>query len=138
MSDEAKTFTMKLAGRDIEFRRSNLGQIIMLQRTAYRAIQRAQEETDETARVTGASKGMVKVLDFVDSLVVKDEDREFIEAQMLAGTIEWEDLMRVLSGGKDDVVADDEAPAKPVKRAPRKSPKAAPATGVANRGRTKR
>ncbi len=57
---------------------------------------------------------------------------------MLAGNIDWPEIMAVLGGGKDDTPEDDESP-KPVKRAPKKSPKAAPvAKSVASRARTKR
>lgn len=151
MSDEVSdTFQMTLAGRPIMFRRAKLGQILILKRTADRMTKQAQgDPDDEGAALTSA---MVKTLDFIEGLIVSPEDREFVEERMLAGAIDYLDVMKALSGGDSpDSVADDEAP-KPIKRAPRKSPKAAPVDlsdkkpaqivakpkTVASRGRTKR
>ena len=41
MSNEAQTFMMTLAGREIEFRESGLGQVIMLHRLYQRALKAA-------------------------------------------------------------------------------------------------
>lgn len=136
MSDEADTFDMTLAGRPITFRRAHVGQILMLQRGAMRAISQAQQEQGEDKRIAGVSTAMVRVLDFIDSQIVSPDDRQFVEDQMLAGTISWEDLTKALGGPQAVQAPDDEAP-KP-KRAPRKSPRAASAKAVANRGRTQR
>lgn len=140
MSNEADTFMMPLAGREVEFRRAHIGQVMMLQRTAIRSINSAEQEgADTTVRVEAVSKGIVRILDFIDKLIVNDEDREFIEDKMLEGEITWEQLAAVLSGGdRSTAPADDEAP-RPKKAAAKKSPKAAPAAKtVAARGRAKR
>jgi hypothetical protein len=139
MSNEAETFTMPLAGRDIAFRKANLGQVIMLQRLYVRASKSAQGQPDEDSRVDMMGSAMVKVLDFIDSLMVHEDDRAFVEEKMLAGEIDINDLTAALGGGKDsDAPADDQAP-KPRKAAPKKSPKAAPAAKtLASRGSTKR
>lgn len=128
---------MTLAGRQILFRRANLGQVIMLQRIYVRASKQADKEPTEDVRVDMMGSAMVKVLDFIDSLMVNEDDRIFVEEQMLAGQIGINDLMSALGGGpKPEAPADDEAP-KP--RAVKKSPKAAPAAKtVATRGRAKR
>jgi hypothetical protein len=138
MSNEAETFTMPLAGREITFRKANLGQVIMLQRLYIRAGRQADQQADEGTRVDLMGSAMVKVLDFIDSLMVHDEDRAFVEERMLAGEIDINDLTAALGGGPSDKPADDEAP-KPRKAAPKRSPKAAPAAKtVATRGRAKR
>lgn len=138
MSDEAKpTFTMPLAGREVTFRRAGIGQVIMLNRTARKRLDEAENAPD-TQRAEVTSRAMAKVLDFIESLIVDPADREFVEDQMLQGNIGWEELMSALSGGPSNEPADDEAP-KPAKTAVKKSPRTAPAAKtVASRGRTKR
>lgn len=137
MSDEVtETFTKTFAGREIEFRRAMLAQVIILERLYHRQMKKANEDGDDKGKAL--SSVLVRTLDFIDTLVVDEGDRQFIEDQMLAGNIDWPEIMAVLGGGKDDAPEDDESP-KPVKRAPKKSPKAAPvAKSVASRARTKR
>lgn len=140
MSNEASNFFMTLAGRQVEFRKAHVGQILMLQRTAMRSVASAEDDgKDDSARVEAVSAGIVKVLDFIDKLIVKDEDRQFVEDKMLDGEITWDQLARALAGGEaPDDTADDESP-KPKKNAAKRSPKAAPAAKtVAARGRAKR
>lgn len=125
---------MILAGRQIVFRRASLGQLIILRRSAERMIKLAESADGDGSTVLAA---VVKTLDFVETLIVSEDDRQFVEDQMLAGNVDYLDLFKALGGGGDDQ-ADDQAP-KPVKRAPRKSPKAAPvAKKVTPRGRPKR
>ena len=142
MSDEATdTFTMTLAGREILFRRAHVGQVIMLQRIAMRGVNLARGEgVDEQQRIRAVQDGIVKVLDFIDTLIVNDDDRQFLEDKMLTGEITWEQVSGALGGGEAEQ-ADDEPPK--TRRAPKKSPKAAPAVAVAAksvtpRGRAKR
>lgn len=116
---------MTLAGREIVFRKPALGQIIMLQRIAVRQIKEARGNEDEDERALLMTSAYVKVLDFIDALMTDPDDRQFVEDQMLAGNIDYRELMKALAGGgNQDSVADDEAP-RPVRRAPKKSPKAA-------------
>lgn len=125
MSDEApQTFTKTFAGREIEFRRAMLAQVIILERLYHRQMKQANA-SGEDDKGKALSSVLVRTLDFIDTLVVDEDDRQFIEDQMLAGNIDWPEIMEVLSGGRDGGPADDETP-KPVKRAPKKSPKAAP------------
>lgn len=142
MSDEpAKMFTMTLAGREVMFKSPLLGQVIVLERSARRIMEATRKEGgDEGVAITRA---MVRTLDFIETLIVSEDDRQFVEDHMMAGDIDWMDLIKALSGGMDnDTPADDEAP-KLARKAPRKSPKAAPvakatAKTVASRGRAKR
>lgn len=134
MSNEVETFTMTLAGRDVAFRRPLLGQVLILDRFARKSIKEArQSDDDESGRAMLSA--IARTLDLIQSLVVSDEDKIFLEEMMLEGKIDWPDVMGALSGGtRGDAVADDETPA-PKKRAPRKAPAA---KAVATRGRAKR
>lgn len=123
MSNEAATFTMTLAGREITFRRAGIGQVIMLQRRAFKKIKAADGLEEDQERVDMTTTALVEVFDFIDTLIVGEDDRQFVEDQMLAGAIGWEEIVRVLAGGAPEPAADDEVPRKKV---PRKSPKAAP------------
>lgn len=140
MSNEAlpPTFTLVLAGRPVEFKRAGIGQVIMLQRRAFRKLKTADGIEEDTGRNELSTTALVEVFDFIDTLIVSEEDRQYVEDGMLSGEIDWEDVVGALGGGPRNSVADDEVP--PVKkRAPRKSPKAASAAQtVANRGRAKR
>lgn len=144
MSDEAAaTFPMTLAGREIVFRRAGIGQVIMLQRRAVKKIKAAEDVTDDARRVDLSTTALVEVFDFIEHLIVSDDDRQFVEDKMLTGEIVWEDLVHALGGGDiQKQMPDDQAPA-PRKSTAKKTPKAAPvkasaAKTVASRGRTKR
>lgn len=137
MSDEAVTFSMKLAGRDVLFRRPLLGQIIVLRRNAQRKMKQAEGEAGDAGQALTAA--LIKIMDFIETLIVSEQDKEFVEEAMLAGTVDWQDLLRALSGGQDDEPVADDEPAKPVKKAVKRSPKAAPkAIAAATRGHAKR
>jgi len=137
MSNEAQTFHMTLAGRQIEFRRATLGQVLLIERAYHQAAKRAQGESDDGTRMEIHSSALVKVLDFIESLIVSQDDRDFVEEKMLAGEVDFPELLAALGGGKGSTAtADDEAPKKAIKRAASK--KVAPAKSVASRGRTKR
>lgn len=134
MSDEVSdTFTMTLAGREIMFRRPKLGQVIVLERTARRLMKKA--ESDGKDQGEAMTIAVVRTLDFIETLMIHDADRQFVEDEMLAGNIDWQDLMKAMTGEGNSETADDEAP-KPRRRTPVK-PKASAKT-VASRGRTKR
>lgn len=145
MSDEApETFNRTFAGREIAFKTPGLGQVLMLQRITQRSLKQADED-DRGQIMTDA---IIKSLELVDKLVVHQEDRQFLEDGMLEGTIDFRDLLTVLSGKGGQEQADDEAPK--VKTAAKRSPKAAPvakpvkakvakaSSTVANSARTKR
>lgn len=136
MSDEAEnTYVIVLAGRPVTFKRATLGQVMMLHRQARNKVKAAEENPDlQGHELTDA---IILTLDFVEKMIVSPQDRQFVEDQMMEGNIDYLDLVAAL-GQRSEAPPDDQAP-KPVKRAPRKSPKAAPAAkAVASRGRTKR
>lgn len=138
MSDEATTFTMSLAGRKIEFRKPHLGQILILQRIAQRSIAQARDRGDDAALAAAMQESLMKTLNFIDTLFVDEKDRQFVEDEMLAGNIDYKDVLKTLSGGVgQDQPQDDAPPAK--KTVAKRSPKAAPVKkSAAPRARTKR
>ena len=109
MSNEVETFTKNLAGREITFRRPILAQILILERLYQRAQRRAKDMSDTEDRVGAMSSAMVQVLDFIDSLMTNDDDRQFVEEQMLAGNIDHTELIGVLGGPPEDS-QDDQPP----------------------------
>lgn len=123
MSDEVpKTLTLPLAGRDVVFRRATLGQILVLERTTKRMISKAESDPKDHGRAM--VDAVIRTLDFVERLIISEDDRQFVEEKMLEGVIDYLDVIKAL-GGRDDPVPDDEEP-KAIKRAPKKSPKGAP------------
>lgn len=137
MSNEAAqptTFLMTLAGREIMFREPLLGQVLILDRFARRAARQVRDSTEQD-QGHAMMTAIARTLDFIETLVVQEDDRQFIEDKMLEGVIDWQQIMGALSGGKGkDDIPDDQAPA-PRKSAPRK---ATAAKSVASRGRAKR
>jgi len=129
MTDKAETFTFPLAGRDIEVRPVSAGQVMILQRFRMRAQQIIDSGTE------GQENPMIdiinKTLVVVDSLIVKQEDREFVENGLLTGTIDHSDLLPIIGGKPAE-------PKTPRKTAVKRTPKAAAVKAAAPRGRTKR
>lgn len=134
MADEVTTFTMTLAGREIGFKRPVLGQVILLQRMAIRS-RAAAESAEPDDRADHMTTIMIRTLDFIETLILDPADRDFVEEQMMAGNIDYPDLLKALSGGDREQAADDEAP-KPKRAASKKAAKV-PAK-AAPRARAKR
>jgi len=110
MSNEAETFFKELAGRAVQFRRPVLGQLLILERIYLRQLKTAEQKKDEGERISASTLAMMKVLDFIDSLVVNDGDREFIEEKMIEGKIDHMELLDVLGAGMKDSQEDDAPP----------------------------
>lgn len=124
MSNEAETFFKELAGRAVQFRRPVLGQLLILERIYLRQLKAAEQKKDEGERISASTSAMMKVLDFIDSLVINDEDREFIEEKMIEGKIDHMELLDVLGTGLKDPQEDDAPPASVKKAAKRVAKKA--------------
>lgn len=105
MADQApETFTVPLSGRDIEFKFVTIGQNMILQRLT-RSVQK-QVESAPMEEVPGLWNNLVQAtLDVIDTRFVRDEDRDFVTAEMLAGRIDFEDLKHVLANGKRETEA---------------------------------
>lgn len=76
----------------------------------------AQEKLDEKDRDTRKLFDLVaRILRIVDMMMISEEDREFVEDSMIAGTIELSDLIGLMGAFRSDK---EEAPKNgPVKKA---------------------
>lgn len=108
MADQApETFTVPLGGRQIEFKLVTLGQNLILQRLT-RSVQK-QIETAPAEEVPLLYNNLVQsTLDVIETRFVRDEDREFVVAEMLAGRIDFEHLKNVLANGRLEPEAPDD------------------------------
>lgn len=130
-------FVRVLGGREVWFRTPSPGQFHAWQRYQKalnsqfsKVKKRAKEDPSlETLSILSDLSGKydMAVIEFVESLMVDEDDKDFVALQMINGSVRTEDLMRVLFVDPED---DDVEPApKPVKP-PKKS--------AANAKRTKR
>lgn len=90
-----KTETVPILGRDIEVREYKDSQIMLLVSEAH------------TIKRTGADsvrrmQGVDRVMRLLESAVVKDEDREWLVEQNIAGNLSMGDLTGFLSAFKQD------------------------------------
>lgn len=146
-------FKITLAGRDIWFAKMLDSQHIALSRIQRRtgreieAIFRSEAARDDkTVAASNLIDGMYqKMWDAIDSTIISDADRDFLETAMLTAKLQMSDAMRVFRQGKDEPQPDDaEIEAKPrTPRAPRKAVAAKKATpakkaGVANARRVQK
>lgn len=115
MADNVDTSVLEFAGRRIAFRKPTPGQLVMLMRLVRRAQSSLTAESDDVEVSRVWVNVTVKMLDAIDSLIVEDGDREFLEAKMLAGDIGIDDLRPVL-GGDVAAEADDDDAAAPTPR----------------------
>jgi len=129
---------MVLAGREVMFRKATLGQVLMLQRMYVRAAKASEDLQGDQERIDMMGSAMVKVLDFIDTLIIDPDDRQFVEDGMYAGTIDYKDLVGALGGQKaDPSPADDAAPVRKPSATKRAASKKV-AKSVASRARTQR
>jgi hypothetical protein len=98
--------TVTIAGRDIAVTKIGETQAVLIGREGI-LLQKPGLTFDRL------SAGMNRILGSLESLIVKDEDREWITDQMFAGTVELSDLLEIVKAFKDD---GDAAPVKPVVR----------------------
>lgn len=130
-------FVRILGGKEVWFRTPNPGQFHAWNRyqkslnAQFSKIKkRAQAEPSlETLSILSAlsDKYDMAVIEFVESLMVEESDKDFVALQMINGSVRTEDLMRVLFADPED---DDVEPAPRPAKAPKKS--------AANAKRTKR
>lgn len=139
MSDQTpeNTFTLTLAGREILFNKTSPGQITAMQRYIDKIrIQMIGADDDTISQLfTKINKIM---LDVIDTRFVHEEDREYIEKQLMFGGIEVQEIMVVLSNGnKPKPVTPDDQPPAAKKTAGRKAPAKKAAKKTANPRRVK-
>lgn len=109
----------------MKFREPLLGQMVMLRRFADRAKAAVEVEEDENRRSTLMTDLVVKTLDVVESLIEDPADVAFIQALMLEGKLDYDELT------KGVLNREGRAKKEPVKAAKKAS------KTVANRGRTR-
>lgn len=119
------TFTLTLAGREILFNKTSPGQVTVMQRYIER-IRAQMDGVDDAAMGELFTKINRVMLDVVDTRFAKEEDRDWVEQQMMQGKLEISELLEVLRNGAPHTPrpADDDTPPTPAKRPGRKTPAA--------------
>ncbi len=117
MANDEDTPTLEIAGRRIAFRRPSPGQLVMLMRLTNRAQSSLRSEDDDNAVSRIWIDLSVKILDVIDSLIINDDDRIFLEDKMISGEIDIDHLRPVIGG---TVAAPDDEDAPAAIRAPKK------------------
>lgn len=154
VKDPDNTFRRELAGRSILFRIPAPSQALIVRREWNNTIKavktvrddRTSSDEDRYRRVLKISEDFdLKMLTFVEGLIVDPDDVDFLVEAQLLGTVGVGDMFRaVMSLGNPDTVDDDQAPPKPVagKTAKKANPnpirKAANAKKAANARRTQK
>jgi len=135
MADEGSedTFTYKVGGRDIVFRKTTMSQLMMMQRI----VRRTEAQMHAAAKDPQTIQELMSQLndmafEAIESRFVDRTDLEFVHLGVLRGTISQEDLMPILSNGKTGTAAPDDADPVPAKRA-RKAPAKKATTKPASR-----
>lgn len=94
----ADTFIRTFCGRDIEFLLPRTGQLLILQRLSQR-LQEAAGGTQDEGELGKIYQKMIKyALDAVDSLIIHEEDREFLEQKLVTNKLTYQELQEVLRG----------------------------------------
>lgn len=99
--------TVTIAGRDIDVTKVGEIQAVLIAREGI-LLQKPGLTFDRLAA------GINRVLTSIESLIVKDEDREWVKDQMFTGVVELSDLLEIIKAFKDDGAT--AAPTKPVVR----------------------
>lgn len=142
---EQDTFVRQIAGRDITFRTWKPGQFTALQRNRSAISKEYRRVVDdksisERQRLEMLSEILerldLKTLKFVESLIVSEEDVEFLGDGMLDGSVEMATIMDALFNPVK--VPDDDEDPTPKKAAPNPLKKATRAKKTANARRTTR
>ncbi len=94
---DSQTATRKIpiSGREITVRQLTDGQLTLIMREA-RVIQRDTVETER--RMVGAAR----LFDIMESMVVTEEDREFVLDEIVAGKVELRDLLAGLKAFSEE------------------------------------
>ncbi len=139
-------FKISLAGRDIWFANMLESQRITLSRIERRTHGEIQDVVNgdgdvkvKTKQISNLIDGLYqKIWDAIDSTIIEDADRVFLEDAMLTRKLEMKDALRVFRQGQPEPAPDDAEPvvkSKPV-RAARKA--VAAKKTVANAGRVRK
>jgi|SRR5687767_9858085 len=146
MADEGAvaTFEYTVGGRLLTFKKITIPQITMLKRyvESLKLKSAAAIEAEDITTVMALTRKMNEATwTTVESQFTSPEDLEWVQLEIIAGRLQEEDLMPLLSNGTlQTAPPDDDADPTPAKRPGRKAPakKAAPAKKTANPSRAKR
>lgn len=143
MADEgsAGTFEYTIKDRLCVFKRISKSQIIMLQRYIQSLQQKsavAQGAEDLDALIKLAAKMNEATWTTIESQFTNPDDLEWVQLEIIAGRMQEEDLLPLLSNGHKRTETEDDADPAPAKRPGRKAPARKPAAKTANPSRAKR
>jgi hypothetical protein len=113
------TAMVPLGGREIEMRNPSAGAVVVLSKIFRRTgkIENAAEMTDEERERAVRNIGVLG--DVIDSMIVKEDDRDWLEAALIEGEVEPGDAfaaIRIAGEKLNQEAAPAKAPA-PVRRA---------------------
>lgn len=110
--DNTGTFTYVLAGREMVFKKTGRGQLLMLQRVA----EILQKQLNAASDAGDAEKlaGLMRQLDdatwtAIESRFTTSSDLSFVQTQIIAGNIVETDLYPILANGKVSTPPVDDA-----------------------------
>lgn len=120
-------FVRTIGDREVWFRTSDPGQFHAWQRyrrTLSRQFDKVKKKAKdepslEILKILSdlSEKYDMAVIEFVESLMVDEDDKDHVAIQMINGSVKVNDLMRVLfSGAEDDDAEPEPAKPKPVKK----------------------
>lgn len=123
-------FSYAINGREMWFKPPGSGPLILMQRYRAQLVSMARNEDPNYGRLV--MDVTAKTLNIINNQFLDPDDRDWVEEQILAETVEIQDVIRILAGGKGPAEDDD----KEVEVKPRKATKA-PVNKVANAKRTR-
>lgn len=86
-----ETFTRPISGRDIEFRLPSDAQLLVLGRL----LRLTERMGEDEGKIAGSVHQLSKVLDIIDSMIINEEDRSWVEDRILEGTLDLSAIMEV-------------------------------------------
>lgn len=105
------TFTRTIGEREIEFKAPTDAQFLVLGRL----LRMTEKMGEDEVKIAGSVHQMSKILDIIDSMIINDQDRVWLEEQILAGTA---DLGAIMSTFQAEV---EQAPNRATKRTAKKA-----------------
>lgn len=113
MTEKVKTVKVELFKREIEMRMPTQDQLMMWNRT----IRKGERALEESGDATAALNYLGKIRDIVDSLIVSEDDVDWLDELMVAGKLSVEDASKLVVQASEKLAGGKKAPAKKVKAA---------------------
>lgn len=97
MADQV--FDREINGRTIQFKPPTDAQLLMIGRLlrTSRSFVNTETENLDKEQVQGGVERMSLILDIIDSMVVDPTDRDWLEARIIDGTLDMDNLMGALT-----------------------------------------